>query len=67
MSRKPSIRQRAKRRAWLKRYVNVLSFRLANHSFPDGYFRGKVYTTASQRKQCRDKLSKARKELEVLS
>jgi len=63
MSRKPSIRQRAKRRAWLRRYVSVLSFRLANHTFPESYFRGKHYTTAGQRKLCRDNLAKAEKEL----
>ncbi len=66
-------RGRAKRRAWLKRYVVVLQKRL-KAGFCEAWLyprskRAKVrhWTVAAQEKDCRAKLAAAQKELEALT
>jgi len=64
MCRKP--RGRAKRRAWLRRLVTVLSLRLTR-DFPEAWYRSKHWTSADQERTCRAKLAAALAELEGLA
>ena len=59
-------RGRAKRRAWLRRFIAVLNTRL-KQDFPEAWFKNKHWTPQQQRKECAAKLVKATKELETLA
>ena len=66
MSWRNAPRIPARRRTWLKRFVVVLSKRLAEHTFPDAWYKSKFYAGAESRRRCEMSLERCRRELAVI-
>ena len=66
MSWRNAPRIPARRCKWLKRFIVVLSKRLAEHTFPDAWYRGKFYAGAESRRRCEMSLERCRRELAAL-
>jgi hypothetical protein len=62
----PKPRSRAKRVAWLRRYLVVLRGRLEK-GFLEAWYRGKHFPVNRQERDCREKLRQTAAELETLT